>query len=84
MGWRGALWIARAGRLEAPEIVAMVLSYLAKSGVRAMGAISVTGGIAVQDRIRRLDPRAIFSYFFTYTTLNYHIVPAFLHIHHAN
>tara|TARA_R110001592_G_scaffold112348_3_gene310562 strand:+ start:461 stop:790 length:330 start_codon:yes stop_codon:yes gene_type:complete len=72
------------GRLKSPEIVPVIFADLAECVISARGAIAMAGTLSRLERAFGNRPRIIFAYFFTYTTLNYHIVPAFLHRIHAS
>ena len=61
----------------------VVFTDLPKRVVRTVRAIAVADGLRVEDRIIGLVPMSVLTDPFTYTTLNYHIVPAFLHCRHA-
>lgn len=78
------LRMGHRGRPELAQIVPVVLPHFPKCVVGAVGTIAMARGLRVQEGLARFFPRAVFTDFFTYTTLNYHIVPAFLHRIHAD
>jgi hypothetical protein len=68
---------------HAPQVVPVVLANFPKCIVGTGWAVAVACIAPAGRRFRCLFPRVLFSDSLTYTTLNYHIVPAFLHIRHA-
>jgi hypothetical protein len=61
----------------------VIFAHFPEGVVGAIGAIAVADGFRVEKGDIGFVPTSVFADALTYTTLNYHIVPAFLHRNHA-